>query len=143
MYKIRCDFRQKIHRVKNKINIELNINKPSKYKHLILYGVMLSLVYKPNIIMKTKQKQELGNFLLMCFNANKSDDFNVFFDFSGHIEAVHFRICTNDMDEDALFTETLYVKGSLYDEVKFKNKMKIWRNELMKIINPVIELSEA
>jgi len=93
--------------------------------------------------MKPKLKQELGNFLLMCFNANKSEDYNVFFDFSGHVEAVHFRITTNDFDADALFTETLYIDGSLYDDAKFKKQMKIWRNELMKIINPVIELSEA
>lgn len=86
--------------------------------------------------MKNEVKKELLDFLLMCFTANESTDYNVFFDFSGHVEAVHLRITSNDIDADFLFSETLYVDGSLYSDVSFKETMKTWKYELMKLINP-------
>tara|TARA_R110000737_G_scaffold335999_2_gene355186 strand:- start:1573 stop:1851 length:279 start_codon:yes stop_codon:yes gene_type:complete len=87
-------------------------------------------------------KQEIGQLLLMCFNANSFEDYDVFFNYSGHVDAIDLRISKPELD-DPIFSETLYIKGSLYRKEEFKKEVKKWRKELMKILNPVIALSEA
>ncbi|CAL2075336.1 hypothetical protein [Tenacibaculum sp. 190524A02b] len=83
-------------------------------------------------------KKEIGEMLILAINANNIGTHNVWFELTGHVDAIHLRI---EQDDNSFFSDTSYIKGSLYGKVEFKNKMKIWRKELLEIINPKISLN--
>lgn len=84
-------------------------------------------------------KKELENLLVTCLEANKSEDYNVFLDYSGHVDAVQVRILTKDKCLDTRYSETIYVSGYLYEEDNFAKQIKV----CIDVLNRIISISEV
>lgn len=89
--------------------------------------------------MKKSIKQEIGQFVIMCLNANQIDYNDVHVEISGHVNMISFRICKPGKDH-TIFSEFTWYSGDLFKPDEFKKTMIRWREQLSKILNSDIEL---
>ncbi|WP_142783386.1 hypothetical protein [Changchengzhania lutea] len=86
---------------------------------------------KPTVALKKK----LNNLFGLAISANTNDEYDVWFELTGHVDWIYLGICKKRND-DPIFAEYLYYQGSMYDPKKASATIKKWEAELMNIINP-------
>ena len=86
---------------------------------------------KPNTVLKKKLCDLFG----LAIVANTSEDFDIWFELTGHVDWIELRICPKRSYRQ-IFQERMYYQGSMYEPKKCDAIIKRCTQELLKIINP-------
>lgn len=101
---------------------------------------------KKTNIMNAKMRTRILDLTALALEANRSADFNIFLNFSGHVDMVSLRISTteygNIIFDNYLYYPSLYRHDHHFTEKTFYEGVDGWERELRGII-AIIEENEA
>jgi hypothetical protein len=83
-------------------------------------------------------KQQLGELFLLALQANLSEEYNVWINFSGHVNEIQLRI-SNGEYRNIIFDDEIYFDST--DKNAVIKKLKEWKKQLMLIIAPPIQVN--
>ena len=91
--------------------------------------------------MTKELKKQVGEILMLALEANKNEDYNVWFNMTGHVNGIELQIgeAGDENYRAGILNDMFYYDKSHSKKEEIDQKIKEWKAALMDIIVPEIK----